>query len=181
MMAVVQCRTEEVSAKRSLKEEEVRYIFHCLKHIFWDAGFQAQVYLKQNQTNANLANLRQQGLFSNTCILTLKMKKCLQNYPGLVDIISKYIGKKRWHCTNDCCSYKSNYSAFWGIRSIALREESRDPTKGCMIHYCMYVYLRTMYNDIAAECERIYKEVKGHLIKIHPCRFHFLEIYDLQR
>ena len=77
MIKLVNLRTESIAAQRSLKSTEVMYIFYCLKHIFWDAGFQAQVFLQQSGTNkpGALSSLKSKGLFTNSCILTLKMKK----------------------------------------------------------------------------------------------------------
>jgi len=184
MVKLVTLRTESIAAQRSLKSTEIRYIFYCLRHIFWDAGFQAQVFLKQTGLNksSTLSSLKSKGLFTNSCILTMKMKKCLQNYPGLTEIITKYTGKTtRWHCSNESCTFNSNFNTYWGLRSIALREEAKDPSKGCMIHYCMYMYLKMMYKDITEECERIYNKVKEHLYTKHPSNFHFSDIFDLQR
>ena len=185
MIKLVELRTENICVARKLKQAEIFYIFNCLKHIFWDAGFQAQVYLKEkgkkNSTEV-LSKLKTKGLFSNSCFLTLKMKKCLNHYPGLVNIITKYIGKQvRWHCTNESCTYTSNMNTYFGIRSIALREEAKDSTKGCMLHYCMYVYLKTMYKDITDECEKIYSQVKEQINLSYNFNFVFSDIFDLQR
>ena len=148
MIKLVKLRTKHVCSARKLKQGEIFYIFNCMKHIFWDVGFQAQLYLKQKGKNTPevLSKLKTEGLFTNSCFLTLKMKKTLNHYPGLVNIITKYIGKQvRWHCTNESCTYTSNMNTYFGIRSIALREEAKDATKGCMLHYCMSIFVFLIY------------------------------------
>ena len=117
---------------------------------------------------------RDRGLFTSTCVLIINMKKCLDNYPGLVEIIKKYTGKPvQWHCPNEQCCYSSNYIAYFGIRSLALKEDTKKNSKGCMLHYCMYIYSRTMY--------KVYKQVKKDLYTKHPSQFIFTEIFDLHR
>ena len=76
-------------------------------------------FLQESGTNkpGTLSSLKSKGLFTNSCNLTLKMKKCLSNYPGLTEIITKYTGKTtRWHCSNQCCTYNSNFNTYWGCR-----------------------------------------------------------------
>ena len=101
-LVILCCGT--IALSKHLKDAEIFYIFKCLKHLMWDAGFQAQIYVKQEGlTNVHtMQSLQDKGLFTSTCILTLKMKKCLGNYPGLVGIIQKYTGKSvHWHCPNE--------------------------------------------------------------------------------
>ena len=115
---------------------------------------------------------RDRGLFTSTCVLIINMKKCLDNYPGLVEIIKKYTGKPVWwQCPNEQCCYSSNYTAYFGIRSLALKEDAKKNSKRCMLHYCKYIYLRTMYRDITDECEKVYKQVKKDLYTKHPSQF----------
>ena len=110
------------------------------------------------------------------------MKKCLENYPGLIEIIKKYIGRQvRWHCPNEQCCHTSNYNAYFGIKSLTFKEDKPKKSKGCILHYCMYIYLRTMYRDITDECEKVYKQVKKELYTKHTSQFFFSETFDLQR
>ena len=66
MIKLVNLRTESIAAQRSLKSTEVMYIFYCLKHIFWDAGFQAQVFLKESGMNkhSSLSTLKSKKFFT---------------------------------------------------------------------------------------------------------------------
>ena len=96
-MKVIKLCSDSITSKRKLKTAEIFYIFSCLKHLFWDAGFQAQVYMNQRGTlNSEKSTLlKMKGPFSNTCILVLKMKKSFENYPGFIDIIIGYKGKQK--------------------------------------------------------------------------------------
>ena len=91
MVKIVKLCRDLVVLSKHLKDAEIFYIFKCLKHIFWVEGFQAQIYVTQQGMKAvhTMSSLRDRRLFTSTCILSLKMKKCLNNYPGLVEIIKK--------------------------------------------------------------------------------------------
>ena len=47
MVKIVKLRRDSIASSKHLKDVEIFYIFKCLKHIFWDTGFQAQIYMTQ--------------------------------------------------------------------------------------------------------------------------------------
>ena len=48
MVKLVILCCDAIASSKHLRNAEMFYIFKCLKHLFWDAGFQAQIsYVKQ--------------------------------------------------------------------------------------------------------------------------------------